>query len=818
MRHLSLMIILSSLLRIDAQARGPSASSVQVLTPKELTKPDGYEHREALFGIPPYGSKLQEKVYYAGKGQDLCTTFLPPSDWTSPFILMVDRGGCTFTQKVRNVQRIGAVAALIADTSCQCSFKDICKSEDDTRYCENNEPIMADDGSGYDITIPSILLFKQDADPIKSVLIEDSSASTPVQIELSWSIPRLDDGNVEYSLWTSPVDGISSSFKTNFKDVAQAFAPHAHFTPNMYIYDGIKAKCRGADGNNECYNLCTNVDRYCSTDPDGDMNFGVSGADVVTESLRSLCIWQLYGEDGVGAQWWDYNKEFDAKCNNELHFKSMDCIEGAMLHAGIDPQSVSDCMTSSGGLEDSGVNTILQGEVENENANEIIIFPLVKVNGVPLRGAFRSYTFFMAICSAFTPDTLPEVCSRCGNLDAKCDLLECVASNSTTPICNSNVDSFTPKDKNTPKDSNAPKEQTNNPLEEKIMEDVIPAVVNCLWVEDENLSKIAASNGVYESQGAMIFDVIDNYCNEAESAKFEVALTKYKQCSGIDIESFQEDVGDALFGLALYCGRYAYKVLRHEIPYVNGHPKYPFARVPDYCVEAIVGENPFGNLVRRILEYPSADDACFTKLSKEVPMCTLKLWPISIPGSIFQVSSCIKNELLLDEEESCNTQFKILDDCLPDNEAALFDTQKKDKTTCARWIQACAEKYSLWTTLPAPFNGLPLSDACQERSKIFSSALKKFNGFQQSCVSKNDLDFWLVGQGSSTLTAYNRMNSKSGTNSNGSDSNIIFTLLLFFLAGVGIFFGRQHMKRKDYMVASSGDVSSHHFVKEYQIS
>jgi uncharacterized Fe-S cluster protein YjdI len=84
---------------------------------------------------------------------------------------MVDRGGCTFVQKVRNAQHSGAAAVVIADNTCLCKFEKICTSGQG-EVCEKREPIMADDGSGDDITIPSMLLFKQDADPIKSALLK----------------------------------------------------------------------------------------------------------------------------------------------------------------------------------------------------------------------------------------------------------------------------------------------------------------------------------------------------------------------------------------------------------------------------------------------------------------------------------------------------------------------------------------------------------------------------------------------------------------------------------------------------------------------
>ena len=48
-------------------------------------------------------------------------------------------------------------------------------------------------------------------------------------------------------------------------------------------------------GVQNCGSLCTNKGRYCMTDPDFDTKAGVSGSDVVKESLRQKCVWNLYG-------------------------------------------------------------------------------------------------------------------------------------------------------------------------------------------------------------------------------------------------------------------------------------------------------------------------------------------------------------------------------------------------------------------------------------------------------------------------------------------------------------------------------------------
>ena len=76
--------------------------------------------------MPPYGGSIAQQVYYANS--DLCDEADPTKGypqrekdskgkqkpWEAPFILMVDRGGCTFVKKVR----IGFVYVIIGSSCC----------------------------------------------------------------------------------------------------------------------------------------------------------------------------------------------------------------------------------------------------------------------------------------------------------------------------------------------------------------------------------------------------------------------------------------------------------------------------------------------------------------------------------------------------------------------------------------------------------------------------------------------------------------------------------------------------------------------------
>jgi len=395
------------------------SSKLQIHIPQKLFKPDGYDHREALFGIPPYGGSIAQSMYYADS--DLCDTKVETSKgypirpvtngvmepWPTPFVLMVDRGVCSFVQKARNAQKSGAAGVIIADNTCLCAFGDSCQSEPGIA-CEPREPIMADDGSGLDVSIPSFLVFKQDADVMKATL----TANRPIQIEMKWSLPAPDE-RVEYQLWTTPTDFVSRDFLSSFRDAAVALGKRAYFTPHMYLYDGVKSGC-DVNGEDMCYNLCTNAGRYCATDPDNNLDKGISGGDVVAESLRRICVWNVYGaENGIGREWWDYVNEFMVRCDNDTYFANESCILDAFKHSGVDASKVEKCMKESGGLTEDQPNILLDNEIAAKSTMGVVILPAVFVNSAALRGALEFSTVFDAVCAGFLKGTEPDTCLKC---------------------------------------------------------------------------------------------------------------------------------------------------------------------------------------------------------------------------------------------------------------------------------------------------------------------------------------------------------------------------------------------------------------------
>jgi len=211
-----------------------------------------------------------------------------------------------------------------------------------------------------------------------------------------------------------PTDIVSREFQRTFKAAAVALGKHAYFTPHMYIYDGIRSNCQGPDGEDQCYNLCTNSGRYCATDPDNDLDRGISGADVVVESLRRLCIWKEYGEDdGIGEQWWDYINEFMFRCDTPEYFSNDKCINDAFEHSGVEKETIEKCMSDSGGLQGNKPNTLIDAELANKENRGVVILPQAYVNNAAIRGALEFGTLFRAVCAGYVTGSEPEICQTC---------------------------------------------------------------------------------------------------------------------------------------------------------------------------------------------------------------------------------------------------------------------------------------------------------------------------------------------------------------------------------------------------------------------
>jgi hypothetical protein len=384
------------------------------------------ECRPSLFGIPAYGGSVSGSLVYGSPAnRNGCKPFATAT-WPKgrAIIVMADRGGCEFIVKVRNAQRAGAAAAIIAD----------------------NEPgLLIYPGASSptsDIAIPSVAIRKADAEGIRRFLCSGAFDAAcpkgaaydkhPASLNIFWSMPHASD-KVDWEVWTSSVGSgsiahnSSIGFEKQFAVAAMALGPSARLAVHYLILPGLRFKCAPHYGTADCSKLCSNGGRYCAADPDGDTKAGLDGLDVVTENLRQACVFNVTTAKKQQNRWWRYVELFNAECKRGIgatwEYRCKDkpaTITKLLADAGVDAKAVQKCMDGSGGLTNDAPNAIFEAEMAAKRDDGVrdLRLTTVIVNGVRYRGGLAcpnphdptTCGVLSAICAGFAKSTVPAVC------------------------------------------------------------------------------------------------------------------------------------------------------------------------------------------------------------------------------------------------------------------------------------------------------------------------------------------------------------------------------------------------------------------------
>lgn len=300
-----------------------------------------------------------------------------------------------------------------------------CIAEGRNCLIESAEPFMADDSTGGSIGIPAFIVSDFDGENIRQAILKG-----PTYITMSWDVVQRTE--VNYELWTSSEDHNGAEFKRDFQDLAIDLSSHTSFRPRYFIYKGSDSGCLGG----RCGSLCILNGRYCGPDPDGDLYDKISGADVVKENLRQICIYKTLTEAGgndaaktkeLQQKWWCYVNDFANDCYGEdgpmdSSLKFDQCARTQMKKVGIDEAAVDKCINDAGGVtctkpgNECQVNSLLETEIK-DRLNYNMRLPSIVVNGVLLRtasvsGGAMEQTVAEAICNSFAGGFAPQRCDQ----------------------------------------------------------------------------------------------------------------------------------------------------------------------------------------------------------------------------------------------------------------------------------------------------------------------------------------------------------------------------------------------------------------------
>jgi len=341
----------------------------------------------ANFGNPPYGSTIVGRLFEPVNHNDKtgCGAIVPMDfsygdpDYVVTPILLLERGNCSFVQKIRHAQDIGASAVIISDSS----------DEDPTNI------VMSDDGTGGNLSIPSFLIKKSDGELLRKAIVMEAMKGV-VSLTLTFEITQ-GLGNVTYAIWMSADQDVARAFLNDFAPYARKLQDITVMTPHYVLWYCTECRKVGYSINNPD---CVSSGRYCAPDPDGPGP--LTGKHVVLEDLRQICVYQQ--DKG---KWWDYIQEMNRTCPTSKI--GTDCYENALSESDIDAKKVENCMESS--FSQSGNystdNKLLKKERDELIKAGIFFFPAVIINSQTMRGDIEPLEVLQAICAGFkdTPDT-----------------------------------------------------------------------------------------------------------------------------------------------------------------------------------------------------------------------------------------------------------------------------------------------------------------------------------------------------------------------------------------------------------------------------
>mmetsp|Transcript_22799 Transcript_22799/g.56494 ORF Transcript_22799/g.56494 Transcript_22799/m.56494 type:complete len:548 (+) Transcript_22799:178-1821(+) len=431
----------------SCQAHFPANESTYLnfVIPTDLHHENSWSHVPSSFGrlgLGQEGSMVLPVKMLEGKDHHLCDDIVMekeihdhlkiPEGSGNPFILLVERGVCTFVKKARNAQHLGAAALLIADAKHDhlpdVSSQDIL-SLDDNHTEHENAYRLADDGSGRDISIFTMMIAKKEYQGIRKVIDSKSNSTGILVAEIAWHVPKFEK-KVTMELWSSPVDKHTKEFMaSNFSSIARTFdlnEMHAKshekheyneemnlmtFHERPVLLDGKALGCIGniKAPDEPCYHLCTNGGRYCHAS-----HHGTVGRDIVKESLRRLCIDKHYKNPKV---YWDYIDHFNNFCWDKDYFAADKCIDDAYKHSSIDKKSIESCFSDSGNPDEDKANALLEDSLDLARDRGVYQSPTVHINHEPSAIIYweglKPRTVLYSLCNTFTYGKKPHVCYAC---------------------------------------------------------------------------------------------------------------------------------------------------------------------------------------------------------------------------------------------------------------------------------------------------------------------------------------------------------------------------------------------------------------------
>ena len=318
-----------------------------------------------------------------------------PNVGDSPFIL-VKKGLCSYTTKVRNIEEAGGHVAIIINDKDE-------KVED---------MFLADDGHEGEISIPAILISKADGEKIINYYLlhkDDKKEINKIRFEIKFDIENKNN-TVNFDIWYTPdIENVYTFLKDfqKYYDLLENYAKMSvHFVTYPHFQYDENSKSPKED--------CLGSGKYCIRP--GKLGI-TDGSLIVSETIRQKCIFDKVSKNDKVILFFKFMERFHEKCILKDQFNQI-CSNDAIYDVGINLDEINDCIYESFSAtsyekqqtdyQKIAKNQILDKEYEVRKQYLISRVPSITINGRLYIGAWKPEFVFEALCSVLTKK--PSAC------------------------------------------------------------------------------------------------------------------------------------------------------------------------------------------------------------------------------------------------------------------------------------------------------------------------------------------------------------------------------------------------------------------------
>ena len=350
----------------------------------------------ATFGIIPYRFSARGEILISNEDNNLsCKKHTKPIDYNSKIIktnfkiLLVKRGECTFVTKARNAQEAGANMLIIID--------------DVSSNIHNY--IIADDGTGYDIHIPTAMISKEDGEKIFNYIIENKNINVYVDVDFSIKNSRF----IELETFFSSSEKKAYELLIHLSEYFSEFDQQINYKPRYVTH---RSPSYSENNRNKISN-CVSGGLYCyfpkqtTVVQDGEL--------IILEDLRQKCIFNEAIKLNNIQIFFNYIENFYMSCVNinKPDF-SENCSNTEIKNAGLNIDQINNCIANSFGVSKfsntmlQNDNNILSEDYESQSKYYLNSFPAVVINKKPIEGIIKESKIIEQIC--YYVDERPDFC------------------------------------------------------------------------------------------------------------------------------------------------------------------------------------------------------------------------------------------------------------------------------------------------------------------------------------------------------------------------------------------------------------------------